>query len=167
MAFPRQQHLIPYFCKTMTARYMGTLTGEKDYAVFCKMRAQFPLFMSLFFLFIIWLQWHSDGVFDQCDNSPRVPAMGGVRPHTQSEGGQGSGCTQYSNRWAFISLIMHTDYRPFYTEIMQHCRNVHLLMYATFIFFILNKTTEANTALVSDLRWQASVLGSKDVWCVT
>lgn len=94
---------------TLTVMCIGTLTGETDYAVLCGMIAQFQLFISFFFLFIIWVQWHSDGIFDQCDNSPRVPAVGGVRPHTQSDGGQCPGCTEYSNRWAFISLAMHTQ----------------------------------------------------------
>lgn len=151
MACPRQQSLIPYFCKTMTARYMGTFTGEKDNAVFFEMMAQFWLFMSLFFLFIIWLQWHSDGVFDQCDNSPRVPAMGGVRPHTQSEGGQGSGCTQYSNRWAFISLIMHTQIIDLFTQ--RSCNTAAMYTFlCTPLLFSVYWATVANTALVSDFK---------------
>lgn len=71
--------------------------------------AQFQQLMcdTFFFFFVVCLQWHSNGVFDQRDNSPRVPGMGGVRSHAPSEDGQGPGCTEHSNRWAFISLSIH------------------------------------------------------------
>lgn len=47
---------------------------------------------------IMGLQRHSDGVFDQRDDGSRVQAMGGDRPHTQSEDGQSTGCTEHSDR---------------------------------------------------------------------
>lgn len=83
--------------KTLTLSYMGAVTEETDT---CSIMWENGTIWSVFFLFIIWLQWYSNGIFDQRDNSPWVQAVGGVRPRTQAESGQGSGRTEYSVRWA-------------------------------------------------------------------
>ena len=63
-----------------------------------KVSAPHTTFSPLFFN--IGLQRYSDGVFDQRDNSTRVPSMGGVRPEAESPGGQAPGCTEPRDRWA-------------------------------------------------------------------